>query len=98
MSTRETKTFSFTPQQAMFVRACVASGQYQSASEVVRLRLLADEEAKRKSAVARVQAMIEQGAAELDRGEAVSGDAYFAEWDAKIERRRRDAGERGAAG
>ena len=49
MPSRENKSVSFTPKQAEFVEACVASGRYQSVSEVVRegIRLLEQEEQKR---------------------------------------------------
>ena len=36
MTKRENISVSFTPQQAEFLAACVASGRYQSTSEVVR--------------------------------------------------------------
>lgn len=91
MSTRETKTLSFTPQQAMFVRECVESGQYQSASEVVRagLRLLADQEKSK----AWIRAEIQKGLDDLDAGRTVPADEVLTELRAKHERLRREADE-----
>ena len=93
METRETKTLSLTPELASFLEACVASGRYQSASEVVRaaLRLLEHEEETRKAVVQKVRQMIEVGAQELDRGEVVDGEQVFRRLRARRERMRRDS-------
>jgi antitoxin ParD1/3/4 len=79
MPNRETKTVSFTPEQAAFVATCVASGRYKSASEVIRaaLRLLEDEEAHRDAELMRVRALIQKGADQLDRGEVVDAETVF---------------------
>ena len=73
MANRETKTVSFTPEQAAFVAACVGSGRYQSASEVVRaaLRLLQDQELHRDAELERARALVNEGVDQLDRGEVV---------------------------
>jgi antitoxin ParD1/3/4 len=83
MPQRATRTVSFTPEQEAFVTACVGSGRYQSASEVVRagLRLLQDQEAFREAELQRVRALIQTGADQLDRGEVVEGDEVFRRWD-----------------
>lgn len=92
MSSREIKTVSFTPQQATFVDHCVASGRYQSASEVVRagLRLLAHEEETRQAAVETVRQMIDVGAKDLDRGEVVDGEVVFRRLRTRRERLKRE--------
>lgn len=86
MAQRENISVSFTPQQAAFLAECVASGRYQSTSEVVRegLRLLEDRHRRRQSELERSRALIQEGAAHLDRGEVVEGDVFFSEWDAEL--------------
>lgn len=91
MASRETRTVSFTPQQAKFVDKCVASGQYQSASEVVRegLRLLEQEKKERATAIKKIQAMIEEGARDLDEGRMVDGKQVMKELMGRHQRRLR---------
>ncbi|MEL6348620.1 MAG: type II toxin-antitoxin system ParD family antitoxin [Myxococcota bacterium] len=91
MSNRESRTVSFTPEQAHFLDECVRSGRYQSVSEVVRagIRLLAHEETTREAAVERVRQMIDVGAQELDRDEVVDGEAVFRRLLVRRERMRR---------
>ena len=80
MAQRETRTLSFTPAQAAFLASCVASGRYQSASEVVRaaLRLLQDQESGWFGERSAVQDMVREGTDQLDRGEVVAGKDVFA--------------------
>jgi antitoxin ParD1/3/4 len=84
---RENISVSFTPHQAEFLAACVASGRYQSMSEVVRegIRLLEDHQERRQAELARARALIQEGADQLDRGEVVDGEAFFREWDDEID-------------
>jgi antitoxin ParD1/3/4 len=87
MANRENISVSFTPQQAAFLAACVASGRYQSTSEVVRegLRLLQDRQRRREAELERARALIQEGADQLDRGEVVDGETFFREWDEELD-------------
>ncbi len=75
MPTRQTKTISLTPEQARFIDERVSSGQYQSASEVIRdaLRLFQQAELTRTQSVAEIRARIAQGLDEAKRGELIDG-------------------------
>ena len=79
MPNRETRTLSFTPEQAAFITTCVSSGRYQSASEVVRaaLRLLEDQESHRQAELDRVRTLVEEGADQLDRGKVLDAKEVF---------------------
>ena len=76
MATRTTVNISLTPELERFVAARVASGRYQSASEVVRegLRLLEEREDQRQITLQQVREMIEAGFAQAERGEILDGD------------------------
>lgn len=86
MAKRENISVSFTPQQAAFLAECVESGRYQSTSEVVRegLRLLEDRLRRRQAELERARALVQEGAAQLDRGEVVESDVFFREWDEEL--------------
>ncbi len=97
MSSRKNISVSFTPEQAQFVSDCVASGRYQSTSEVVRegLRLLEDRQARHAAELAALRAKIQVGVDEYERGEIVDEETFFAEWEQEIralEKRRRETG------
>ena len=64
MPKRVNISVSFTPQQAEFLAACVASGRYQSTSEVVRegLRLLQDRQRRHQAELERARALTQEGA------------------------------------
>lgn len=87
MAQRENISVSFTPQQAKFLAACVASGRYQSMSEVVReaIRLLEDRHERREAELERVRALVQEGSDQLDRGEVVDGATFFREWDEELD-------------
>ncbi len=87
MANRENISVSFTPQQAEFLASCVASGRYQSTSEVVReaIRLLEDRLSLRQAEFERARALIQVGADQLDRGEVVDGETFFREWDEELD-------------
>lgn len=79
MAGRETRTISFTPQQALFIEQCVSTGRYQSASEVVRagLRLLHEEEQTHARGIQTLQVLIAQGAADLKKKRLVPAQEVF---------------------
>ena len=70
MAKRENISISLTPQQTDFLAKCVASGRYQSTSEVVRegVRLLEDQQRMQAAELDRARALIREGAEQLDRG------------------------------
>jgi antitoxin ParD1/3/4 len=87
MAKRKNISVSFTPRQAEFLTACLASGRYQSTSEVVRegLRLLEDHQERREAELERARVLIQEGADQLDRGEVVDGETFFREWDQELD-------------
>lgn len=87
MARRESISVSFTPEQAKFLSACVASGRYQSTSEVVReaIRLLEHHQLHQQAELERARGLIREGADQLDRGQVVEGDVFFREWDEELD-------------
>jgi len=92
MADRTSLNVSLTPELNQFVQERVATGRYQTASEVVRegLRLLESQERDREAAFAELKAKLQRGAAQAERGELVDPDETLK----KIEelKRRRAAG------
>ena len=81
MASRVTLNVSLTPELEKFVESKVASGRYQSASEVVRegLRLLEDRELSRRAALEEVRRQIAVGLDQAERGELFDGEEVFRE-------------------
>jgi antitoxin ParD1/3/4 len=84
---------SLTPELEKFVAQKVQSGLYQTASEVVRegLRLLEERDALRQARLDDIRQAIQDGNAQLARGEGLPGEQVFADIRAKSRARRHDA-------
>lgn len=89
MAVRTTLNVSLTPELDRFVRERLASGRYQTASEVIRegLRLLEHQERERETALASLKAKLARGAAQAERGELVDPAEVLKKIDA-LKRRR----------
>lgn len=90
MPQRCTTNVSLTPELDKFVEAQLASGRYQSASEVFRegLRLLQEREAERKAALAEVRKKVREGLDSAKRGELFDGEEVLREILGESQRRR----------
>jgi antitoxin ParD1/3/4 len=79
MHRRKTANISLTPELTAFVESRVASGRYQTASEVVReaLRLLEQREAQRISSIADLRREAEIGLAQAKAGRLTDGEVVF---------------------
>jgi antitoxin ParD1/3/4 len=71
---------SLTPELERMVEEKVRSGQYRTASEVVRegLRLLARRDEEYQAKLAALRAEIQKGKDEIDRGEGIPAQEAFA--------------------
>jgi antitoxin ParD1/3/4 len=76
---RATMNVSLTPELDRLVQEKVASGLYQTASEVVRegLRLLEAQDQMRTAQLAQVRSKIDRGLEQLDAGRAVSSESAW---------------------
>lgn len=83
MANRENLSVSFTPEQAAFLAKCVASGRFQTISEVVRasVREYQDKEDQRHAKLERARALIAEGARDIENGDTVSSEEFFAKWN-----------------
>jgi antitoxin ParD1/3/4 len=81
---------SLTPELEKFVIEKVQSGLYQTASEVIRegLRLLEERDALRQARLDEIRQAIQDGNAQLARGEGLPGEQVFAQLRAKSRARR----------
>jgi antitoxin ParD1/3/4 len=79
MPRRTTINVSLTPEWEEFINQRLASGRYQTASEVVRdgLRLLERQEADRATALDEVRQKIQAGLDQARRGESIDGPRAF---------------------
>jgi len=79
MPLRISLNVSLTAELERFVQSRVATGRYQTASEVIRegLRLLEEREQSREAALAELRAKIRRGAEQAERGELLDGEAAF---------------------
>ena len=94
MAIRSSMNVSLTPELEQFVQSRVASGRFQTASEVVRegLRLLEERELSRETALKELRAKIRRAVEQADRGELLDGDAVFEEIRKLSARRRAKKG------
>jgi antitoxin ParD1/3/4 len=92
MAKRITLNISLTPELERFINARVASGRYQSASEVVRegLRLLEEREERRQTALHELRQLIAVGLEEAKRGELLDGEQVMADLLRRHEERVRE--------
>ncbi|HXN47989.1 MAG TPA: type II toxin-antitoxin system ParD family antitoxin [Bryobacteraceae bacterium] len=81
MPIRSSMNVSLTPELEQFVQSRVASGRFQTASEVVRegLRLLEERELAREMALKELRAKIRRAVEQADRGDLLDGDSVFEE-------------------
>jgi antitoxin ParD1/3/4 len=93
MANRITLNVSLTPELEQFINARVASGRYQSASEVVRegLRILEEREEGRQTALRELRELIAAGLEEAKRGELLEGEEVMAELMRRHEDRVRES-------
>jgi antitoxin ParD1/3/4 len=90
MPIRISMNVSLTPELEQFVQSRLASGRYQTASEVVRegLRLLEEREEARATALSEIRAKIRRGIEQADQEELLDGDTVFEEIGQMSARRR----------
>lgn len=80
---------SLTPELERFIVDHVASGQYRSASEVVRegLRLLQEREREQEAKLAALRAAVAEGIDSIERDGGIPGDEAFTQLYARLSER-----------
>ena len=93
MAMRTSLNVSLTPELDRFVQGRVASGHYQTASEVIRegLRLLEQQERERDAAFQALKVKLEHASAQADQGDFIDPAEVLRKIDAR--KRRRAAGD-----
>ena len=88
---------NLTPELEALVQRKVASGLYNSQSEVVReaLRLLAEQDRLREAHATGLRRALAEGLAQADRGELLDGSEVVAEVRRALRRRRKSGGKGG---
>lgn len=80
MPARNAKSIALTPQWGRWIDELVASGEYQSASEVIRdgLRALRDDREHRQTELAEIRARLQLALTEADAGAFADGSGEAA--------------------
>lgn len=93
MAGRTTINVSLSPELGEFITARVASGRYQSASEVVRdgLRLLEERELARATVMENLRGKIDVGVKQIKSGQVRNGREVFNELKKRSRKRRGNA-------
>jgi antitoxin ParD1/3/4 len=96
MAGRATVNVSITPELDAFLQSRIATGRYQTTSEVVReaLRLLERQENERAEILRALKSRLRRGAAQAERGELIDGDQVFDEMRSLIGERRKSKNSR----
>jgi len=94
MAVRTSLNVSLTPELERLVQERVATGRYQTASEVVRegLRLLELQERDREAAHQALKAKLKRGAEQAARGEVVDGEEFLNQLIGRLETKSRKSG------
>src|SRR5512138_2707722 len=89
MARASTMNVSLTPQLRSYVEARIASGKYESASEVVRdgLRALAQRDGALDAFWARVRDQVAEGMVAIERGDVLNGEAAMDALEAPLLRK-----------
>jgi antitoxin ParD1/3/4 len=89
MASRTSLNVSLTAELEKFVQQRVATGRYQTASEVVRegLRLLEQQEREREAAFVALKEKLERTSAQADRGQFIDPDEVLKKIDARKRQR-----------